>query len=76
MAAAKGILMTDEEITKLVMDLSRSWKHRLVFDTKPFEIDMINMCKDVREAVQENFWCEHPAGCNLEGKCHYRSINE
>jgi hypothetical protein len=47
--------MNDEEITKLVMDLSKSWKNRLVFNTKPFEDDMIEMCKKVRLAVEDNF---------------------
>ena len=64
--------MTNEEITKLVMDLSRSWKHRLVFDTKPFEDDMIAMCKKVRQAVEDDLECEHPARNADSGKCKYR----
>jgi hypothetical protein len=55
--------MTNEEITKLVMDLSRSWKHRLVFDTKPFEDDMIAMCKKVRQASAGKEGCNHVYKC-------------
>jgi len=43
--------MTDEQIVELVMKLSVSWKGRNPRYTKPFEDDMITMCKKVREAT-------------------------
>lgn len=41
--------MTDEEITELVMKLSKSWRGRYTHNTAQFEKDMIEMCKKVRD---------------------------
>ena len=37
---------------------------------------ILEIAKKQNESVADDFECEHPAGCNLEGKCHYRSIND
>jgi hypothetical protein len=46
--------MTDEQIVEMVMKLSVSWRYRNTYNTKPFEDDMIAMCKKVREATLLN----------------------
>jgi len=56
--------MTDEEIKKLVRDLSKSWRGRFTHDTSQFEQDMIVMCKEVRDATilnqhQDLYFKEH-----------------
>lgn len=47
--------MTDEEITELVMALSRSWRGRPTNDVASFERDMIEMCKKVRRKVMNKY---------------------
>lgn len=64
--------MTDEEIIELVMRLSKSWRGRYTHNTFQFEEDMIEMCKKVRENIEDNLRCEHPAGCSGNGKCWYK----